>query len=91
MTSGNANSLRRYIRSARWRQIDIPNTIYHVFKIYIENVTNYALDMYKRGGPSPKLMSKYNGGKTFDRVILLQKQPKVKGFPSIYMACCHVV
>jgi hypothetical protein len=87
----NANSLRRYVRSARWGQIDVQHSIFHSLKVYVEYVTNYALDMYKRGGPAPKLMAKHEGGKVFDRIILLQNQPKLKGFPSIYMACCRVV
>eukprot|EP00943_MAST-04B_sp_MAST-4B-sp1_P001125 g1125.t1 len=91
ISSKNANSLRRYVRSARWGQIDVQHSIFHSLKLYVEYVTNYALDMHKRGGPSPKLMAKHEGGKVFDRIILLQKQPKLKGFPSIYMACCHVV
>ena len=90
-TSANANSLRRYLRSARWGQIELPGTIFGILKSYVEFVTNFTLDMHKRGGASPRLMPKHEGGKIFDRVILLQTQPRLKGFPSIYMACCHVV
>lgn len=90
-TSANADSLRRYLRSARWGQLELPGTIFRIFKSYVEYATNFALDMHKRGGASPRIMAKHEGGKIFDRVVLLQKQPRLKGFPSIYMACCHVV
>jgi hypothetical protein len=88
----NAEALRKYTRSARWKNMnDLGGTVFQKFVVYIENATNYLHDMYKRGGKPPSLKEKCDGGKSFDRVVLLHKQPKIADFPPLYMAACHVI